>query len=208
MTSAAEEKTAKPPALAAIGTVLAVVACCLVLPALIGAASLLALGVEAALVGAALAFAVVAVRRRRSGWNRDSSSGPPGSRPPVKSGDRLRIPTVSEVVREATAITDPEGIETAATALYDGFEDDDRPVTAAERLTGELLSTVRAIDPEEDEPAAWAAVAAAVWLASHPGLIDNGGKGDLVLREGVRLVFEGKPPEPLARWLEERGVTV
>lgn len=126
----------------------------------------------------------------------------------MKRGDRLRIPTVSEVVREATAITDPEGIETAATALYDGFEDDDRPVTAAERLTGELLSTVRAIDPEEDEPAAWAAVAAAVWLASHPRLIDNGGKGDLVLREGVRLVFEGKPPEPLARWLEQRGVTV
>ena len=65
----------------------------------------------------------------------------------MKRGDHLRIPTVSEVVREATAITDPEGIETAATALYDGFEDDDRPVTAAERLSGELLSTVRAHRP-------------------------------------------------------------
>jgi len=126
----------------------------------------------------------------------------------VKSGDRLRIPTVSEVVREATAITDPEGIETAATALYDGFEDDDRPVTAAERLTGELLGTVRAIDPEEDEPSAWAAVAAAVWLATHPAMIENGDKRDLVLREGVRLVYEGKPPAPLAQWLEERGVAV
>jgi hypothetical protein len=115
---------------------------------------------------------------------------------------------VSEVVREATAITDPEGVVTAAAALYDGFEDDDRPVTAAGRLTGELLGTVRAIDPEEDEPAAWAAVAAAVWLATHPRMIDNGDRRELVLREGVRLVFEAKPPAALAAWLEERGVEV
>jgi hypothetical protein len=115
---------------------------------------------------------------------------------------------VSEVVREATAIADPDGVETAATALYDGFEDDDRPVTAAPHLTGELLGTLRAIDPDEDEPAAWAAVAGAVWLAMHPGLIDEGDKGDHVLREGIRLVFDGKPPEPLGRWLGERGIVI
>lgn len=115
---------------------------------------------------------------------------------------------MSEVVREATAIADPDGVETAATALYDGFEDDDRPVTAAPHLTGELLSTLRAIDPEEDEPAAWAAVAGAVWLAMHPSLTGEGDRGDLVLREGVRLVFNGKPPGSLGRWLGERGVEV
>ena len=124
------------------------------------------------------------------------------------NGSHLRIPTVSEVVREATAITDPTGVETAATALYDGFEDDDRPVTAAGHLTAELLSTLRAIDPEEDEPAAWAAAAGAIWLATHPGLVEKGDRGDHVIREGVRLVFEGRPPAPLARWLEERGVEV
>jgi hypothetical protein len=116
-----------------------------------------------------------------------------------------RIPTVSEVVREGTAIADPDGTETAVSALYDGFEDDDRPVTAVEHLAGELLTTVRAIDPEGDEPAALAAAAAAVWLAGHPDQTD---KGDRVLREGVRLVFDGKPAEPLAQWLEERGVEV
>jgi hypothetical protein len=123
----------------------------------------------------------------------------------VKPGSHERIPTVSEVVREATAIADPEGVETAATALYDGFEDDDRPTTAVEDLAGELLGTVRAVDPEEDEPAAWAAAAAAVWLATNPSQADN---GDHVLREGVRLVFEGKPPGPVAEWLAGRGVEV
>jgi hypothetical protein len=126
----------------------------------------------------------------------------------VSRGNQVRIPTVSEVVREATAIADPDGVETAATALYDGFEDDDRPTTAAQHLTAELLSTVRAIDPEEEEPAAWAAAAGAVWLATRPGQVHNNDRGDLVLREGVRLVFDGKPPGPLARWLEERGVEV
>jgi hypothetical protein len=126
----------------------------------------------------------------------------------MKPGSHERIAPVSEVVREGTAIADPAGTETAVSALYDSFEDDDRPVTAVGDLRRELLSTVRAIDPEEDEPAAWAAAAAAVWLARNPSLIDKGGQGDRVLREGVRLVFHGKPPEPLADWLTARGVEV
>jgi hypothetical protein len=121
----------------------------------------------------------------------------------MKPGSRETIPTISEVVREAAAICDPEGTDTAVTGLFESFEDDDRPTTAAEDLQGELLSTVRGIDPEGDNPAALAAVAAAVWLSTNPGQADN---GDHVLREGVRLVFEGAPSEPLAEWLAGRGV--
>jgi hypothetical protein len=121
----------------------------------------------------------------------------------MKQGNRETIPTISEVVREAAAICDPEGTETAVTGLFESFEDDDRPATAAEDLRGELLSTVRGIDPEGDDPAALAAAAAAVWLATNPGQADN---GDHVLREATRLVFEGSPPEPVAEWLAARGI--
>ncbi len=121
----------------------------------------------------------------------------------MKPGSRETIPTISEVVREAAAICDPEGAETAVTGLFESFEDDDRPATAAEDLQGELLSTVRGIDPHGDDPAALAAAAAAVWLATNPSQADN---GDHVLREGARLVFAGEPPEPLAQWLAARGV--
>jgi hypothetical protein len=123
----------------------------------------------------------------------------------MKPGSREKTPTISEVVREATAICDPEGADTAVIGLFESFEDDDRPTTAAEDLQCELLSTVRGIDPEGDSPAALAAAAAAVWLATNPSQADN---GDHVLREGVRLVFEGNPPEPLAEWLTARGVAV
>lgn len=121
----------------------------------------------------------------------------------MRPGNRETIPTVSEVVRDAAAICDPDGSEAAVTALFESFEDDDRPATASEDLAGELLETVRAIDGEGDDPAALAAAAAATWLATNPGQADN---GDHVLREGARLVFEGQPSEPLAEWLAARGV--
>lgn len=121
----------------------------------------------------------------------------------MKPGSRETIPTISEVVREAAAIVDPDGADDAITAFFESFEDDDRPTTATEDLRGVLFSTARGIDPEGDDPAALAAAAAAFWLATNPSQADN---GDHVLREGVRLAFEGNPPEPLADWLAARGV--
>ena len=121
----------------------------------------------------------------------------------MKPGSRETIPTVSEVVREAAAIVDPDGSDGAITAFFTSFEDDDRPATAAEDLQGELFSTVQGVDPEGDDPGALAAAAAAFWLATNPSQADN---GDHVLREGVRLAFEGNPPEPLAEWLGSRGI--
>ena len=121
----------------------------------------------------------------------------------MKPGNRETTPTISEAVREAAAIVDPDGSDDAITAFFESFEDDDRPTTATEDLRGVLLSTARGIDPEGDDPAALAAAAAAFWLSTNPGQADNGAH---VLREGVRLAFEGNPPEPLSEWLAARGV--
>jgi hypothetical protein len=122
----------------------------------------------------------------------------------MKPANRETVASVSEVVRKATAIVDPEGTDTAVLGLFAAFEDDDRPATAAEDLRGELLSSVRGIDPDGDDPAALAAAAVAFWLATNPGQADN---AEHVLREGVRLVFEGDPPDTLEEWLATRGVT-
>ncbi|MGN6256912.1 MAG: hypothetical protein ACTHN3_04050 [Solirubrobacterales bacterium] len=121
----------------------------------------------------------------------------------MKPGNRETIPTISEVVREAAAIVDPDGADDAITAFFESFEDDDRPTTATEDLRGVLFSTVEGIDPEGDDPAALAAAAAAFWLATNPSQADN---GDHVLREGTRLAFRGDPPEQLSEWLSARGV--
>ena len=123
----------------------------------------------------------------------------------MKPGDRETIPTVSEVVRDAAAITDPSGSDDAIVAFFESFEDDDRPTTAVEDLEEVLLSTARGIDPEGDDPAALGTAAAAFWLATNPS---QAHEGDHVLREGVRLVFKGSPPEPVVEWLAARGVEV
>ena len=69
MTPPAEANAPRGPALAALGAVLALIVCCLLVPAVIGAAWLLAVGtaVEAALIAAALALGAVAIHRRRCG---------------------------------------------------------------------------------------------------------------------------------------------
>lgn len=121
----------------------------------------------------------------------------------MKPGDHERIPTVSQAVRDAVVISDPDGSDEGVTAFLESFEDDDRPATAVEDLLGELLGTARGIDPEGDQPAVAAAAATAAWLATNPTQSDA---GDHALREGVRLAFQGRPSEPLREWLDRRGV--
>jgi hypothetical protein len=122
----------------------------------------------------------------------------------MRSGDRTPIPTVSEVVTKAAAICDPEGEDAAARGLIDSFEDDDRPATAVEDLAGELTSTEKGIDPDQDSPAAQMTVAAAVWLSTNPDQEHH--HQEHVLRESSRLYFHGEPPRDVADWLAERGI--
>jgi len=122
---------------------------------------------------------------------------------PVRPGNRTEVPTVAEVVTEASAICDPEGADAAVRGLIDSFEDDDRPVTAVEDLAGELTSVEQGIDPEELNPAAEMTVAAAVWLTTNP---DQEHEREHVLRESARLHFHGDPPPHVAEWLEEMRV--
>ena len=122
----------------------------------------------------------------------------------MKPRDRTPIPTVSQVVERATALVAPNGEDAAVDALFEGFEDDDRPVTASEDLASELGRTVDAIDPDDDNPAARIAVAAAVWLATNFDQHER----EHVIREGVRLQFHGRPPEPVAGWLDAEGIAV
>jgi hypothetical protein len=116
----------------------------------------------------------------------------------VRPGDRKPIPTVAEAVERAAAICDPDGHDDAVRALIESFEDDERPVTAVEDLSGELTSVARGIDPEGDSPAAEMTAAAAVWLSTNADQADD---RPHVLREAARLHFGGDPPPHVADWL-------
>lgn len=122
----------------------------------------------------------------------------------MRPGDRTEVPTVSEIVTKAAAICDSDGGDAAVRGLIDSFEDDDRPASAVEDLRGELASTERGIDPDQDTPAAQMTVAAAIWLSTNPDQEHH--HQEHVLREASRLYFHGEPPADVADWLRERGI--
>ena len=122
--------------------------------------------------------------------------------------DHHRTPTVSEAVRDASAIVDPGDADDAITALYEIYEDDDRPVTAVEDLAGTLVATGEGIDPEGDDGAVLTCAAAAAWIGLNPRDRNEGHEAAHVLREGVRMAFGKEPPRQVADYLASRGVSL
>ena len=85
----------------------------------------------------------------------------------MKPGNHERIPTVSEVVREAAAVADPDGADGAIAALVEIYEDDGIR-TVPEDLLGDLMATAEGIDLEGDEGGVEIATATAAWLGHDP----------------------------------------
>ncbi|HEY0280417.1 MAG TPA: hypothetical protein VGC32_19290 [Solirubrobacterales bacterium] len=117
-----------------------------------------------------------------------------------------RTPTVSEAVRDGAALVDPGDADGAIRALYEIYEDDDRPVTAVEDLAGTLVATAEGIDPEGDDGAVLAAAAAAAWVGLNPRDRNEDHNVDHVLREGSRMAFGKDVPKQLREYLSGRGV--
>ena len=124
----------------------------------------------------------------------------------MPESDHHRTPTVSEAVRDAAAIVDPGDGDDAIMALYEIYEDDDRPVTAVEDLAGTLVATAEGIDPEGDDGAVLACAAAAAWLGMHPRDRNEDREADHVLREGVRATFGKDVPHQVREYLRGRGI--
>jgi hypothetical protein len=112
--------------------------------------------------------------------------------------DRSLI-TVSDLVREATAIVDPEGRDPAVVELLERFGDDDEPVRGVLDSLEERL----AWGADEDPPIVMAQ-ALVLYLGHRLDEIDND-EEDL-LRLAARAEFDGNPPENVTAWLSERGV--
>jgi hypothetical protein len=112
--------------------------------------------------------------------------------------DRSLI-TVSDLVREATAIVDPQGNDPAVMELADRFGDDDEPVRGVLDTLEERL----AWGADEDPPVVMAQ-ALVLYLAHRLDEIDD--HADDLLRLAARAEFDGNPPEPVVAWLNERGV--
>jgi hypothetical protein len=112
--------------------------------------------------------------------------------------DRTVI-TLSDLVRRASAIVDPDGVDDAVTNFATRHEDDDVPVGGI--LDG--LEERLAWGADEDPPVVMAQ-AVVLYLAHRIDEIDDD-PGEL-LKLAARAEFDGHPPEPVRAWLEGNGV--
>lgn len=125
----------------------------------------------------------------------------------MPESDHHRTPTVSEAVRDAAALIDPGDADDAIMALYEIYEDDDRPVTAVEDLVGTLVATAEGIDPEGDDGAVLVCAGAAAWIGMHPRDRNEDHEADHVIREGARMAFGKEPPSQVRDFLASRGIS-
>jgi hypothetical protein len=111
---------------------------------------------------------------------------------------------VSQLVRRAIALVDPDGQDDIAPELALAFEDDDRPaIGLGESLAEELRSTVEGLDPEGDSAPAAMAAAVAAFLATQP---QGGPDETATLREAARVAWGDDRPEYVRAWLADHGV--
>ena len=115
-------------------------------------------------------------------------------------------PTLSEVVRRAVEIVDPDGAsgDVERYSLY--FEDRDEPISAIEDLQAVAFDAVRQGAEDPIDPAVTMVAAVTTYLGFRRDEVDG---DDLdILTLAARSEFRGNPPPEIANWLEERGVEV
>ena len=84
----------------------------------------------------------------------------------IRAVDR-RTPSVSELVRRAVEVSDPEGRDPALGRLEQQLEDDDEPVTAVGNLEERLALAAEGADYDAGDPAVAVASSVADWLGER-----------------------------------------
>jgi len=115
-----------------------------------------------------------------------------------------RTPSVSDVVRRAVEICDPDDVDQTLGNLEEQFEDDDEPITAVENIDERLAIALEGTDYEGENPAVAVATAVVRYLADHPREVDGGGDAEDVIRHAVRAQWQGDVPDFVEDWLAGR----
>jgi hypothetical protein len=108
--------------------------------------------------------------------------------------------TLSDLVRRAAAIIDPDGHDEAVTEFVTRYEDVDEPVRGildglGERIRfgADEIETVQLVQ------------AITLYLAHRLDQVED--TPDDIVQLAVRAEFGGQPPENVQRWLDEAGIS-
>ena len=115
-----------------------------------------------------------------------------------------KTPSVSDVVRRAVELADPDDIDPTLGHLERQLEDDDEPVTAVENLEERLAIALEGADYDGENPAVAVAGAVVLYLAAHPGELDADRDAEGVVQRAVRAQWRGDTPGFVDDWLAGR----
>lgn len=110
-------------------------------------------------------------------------------------------PTVSELVRQAVQICDPDDGDDVLGRLEEQFEDDDEPVTAVENLQERLAIALEGTDVDGENPAVAVASAIVLFVAAHAGHANADHDPDELIELAVKAQWHGNPPRYVAEWV-------
>jgi hypothetical protein len=117
-------------------------------------------------------------------------------------------PTVSEVVRRAVEVADPDDRDEALARLEEQFEDDDEPITAVDNIEERLAIAAEGADYEAENPAVSVALAIVLYSASRGGRVDYDRDPSELITLAARAQWHRDPPETVVDWLADRGVSL
>ena len=115
-----------------------------------------------------------------------------------------RTPSVSDVVRRAVEICDPDDRDQSLGRLEEQFEDDDEPVTAVDNLDERLAIALEGADYEGENPAGAVASAVVLYLGAHPDEVGDRGDAEHTIRRAVAAQWRGDAPGYVDQWLAGR----
>jgi hypothetical protein len=117
-----------------------------------------------------------------------------------------RTPTVSDLVRLAVEVCDPDDGDPALGRFEEQLEDDDEPITAVENLEERLALAAEGADYEIENPAVSVATAVVLYLSRRPGKAAYDRDPHELMRLAARAQWRS-PPDAVVDWLADRGVS-
>jgi hypothetical protein len=114
--------------------------------------------------------------------------------------------TVFEIAKRAVDVADPDGTDSRLGEFLEQFEDADEPVTAIQNLEERVALAIEGVDVELEDPAVAVASAVVLYLAHRRDQLHD--DPEKILRLAARSEWQGDPPETVAEWLEDRGVSL
>jgi len=122
----------------------------------------------------------------------------------MRPADLQQTPTLSEVVRVAVEVVDPDADQGLEDFLV-RFEDRDEPIAGLQgSIEQEVAEAVGALDPEGEDPAVQMAGAVTTYLAFRRDEVTD--IREDILRLAARAEYDGSPPHNVATWLESEGI--